>query len=38
MEMSPLVTAAIWLALTLTLVSAADYFFRLRRLINIGPH
>ena len=37
-ETSPLVSAAIWLALTLTLVSAADYFLRLRRLINIGPH
>lgn len=36
-EMSPLVDAAIWLALALTLASAGDYFFRLRRLINV-PH
>jgi cardiolipin synthase (CMP-forming) len=33
-EMSLLVDAAIWLSLMLTVVSAADYFFRLRRLIN----
>jgi cardiolipin synthase len=33
-EMSPLVDAAIWLSLALTLVSSADYFFKLRRLIN----
>jgi cardiolipin synthase len=31
---SPLVDAAIWLSLGLTLVSSADYFFKLRRLIN----
>ena len=37
MEKSPLVDAAIWLALGLTVASAADYFFRLRRLINV-PH
>ena len=37
-ETSPLVSASIWLALTVTLASAADYFLRLRRLINIGPH
>jgi cardiolipin synthase (CMP-forming) len=37
MERSPLVEAAIWLALALTLASAGDYFFRLRRLINIPP-
>jgi len=37
MEMSPLVDAAIWLALALTLASAGDYFFRLRRLINVHP-
>jgi len=37
MERSPLVEAAIWLALTLTLASAGDYFFRLRRLINVPP-
>jgi cardiolipin synthase len=36
-ETSPLVEAAIWLALTLTLASAGDYFFRLRRLINVAP-
>ena len=34
METSPLVDAGIWLSLALTLLSAADYFFRLRRLIN----
>jgi cardiolipin synthase len=33
-ETSPLVDAGIWLSLGLTLVSSADYFFRLRRLIN----
>jgi cardiolipin synthase (CMP-forming) len=33
-EKSPLVDAAIWLSLALTLLSSADYFFRLRRLIN----
>lgn len=37
MELSPLVDAAIWLALLLTLASAGDYFFRLRRLINVPP-
>lgn len=37
MEKSVFVDAAIWLALVLTLASAADYFFRLRRLINV-PH
>ena len=37
MEKSVFVDAAIWLALGLTLASAADYFFRLRRLINV-PH
>jgi cardiolipin synthase len=31
---SPLVDAAIWLSLGLTVVSSADYFFRLRKLIN----
>ena len=35
MERSPLVDAAIWLALALTVASAGDYFFRLRRLINV---
>ena len=33
-ETSFLVDAAIWASLALTLVSSADYFFRLRRLIN----
>jgi cardiolipin synthase (CMP-forming) len=33
-ETSPLVDAAIWLSLALTLLSSADYFFRLKRLIN----
>ena len=37
MQKSPLVEAAIWLALVLTLASAGDYFFRLRRLINVAP-
>ncbi len=37
MERSRLVDAAVWLALLLTLASAADYFFRLRRLINVHP-
>jgi cardiolipin synthase len=33
-ETSMLVDAAIWLSLALTLVSSADYFLKLRRLIN----
>ena len=33
-EMSLLVDIGIWLSLTLTILSSADYFFRLRRLIN----
>jgi cardiolipin synthase len=33
-ETSPVVELGIWLSLGLTLVSSADYFFRLRRLIN----
>lgn len=33
-ESSLLVDLGIWLSLTLTLASAADYFFRLRKLIN----
>jgi len=33
-ETSLVVDIGIWLSLALTLVSAADYFFRLRRLIN----
>src|SRR5689334_11440732 len=37
MEMSVLVDAAVWLALTVTLASSADYFFRVRRLINAPP-
>ena len=37
MERSPVVAAAIWIALGLTLVSAGDYFFRLRKLINDPP-
>jgi hypothetical protein len=36
-EASPVVDAAVWTALTLTLVSSGDYFFRLRRLINDPP-
>ena len=35
MERSVLVEGAIWLALVLTLASAGDYFFRLRKLINV---
>jgi cardiolipin synthase len=35
MERSALVDAAIWHALALTVASAGDYFFRLRRLINV---
>ena len=35
MKHSALVEAAIWLALALTLASAGDYFFRLRKLINV---
>ena len=37
MERSPVVDGVVWLALVLTLASAADYFFRLRRLINEPP-
>jgi hypothetical protein len=33
-EASLLVDLGIWLSLAVTLVSSADYFFRLRRLIN----
>jgi cardiolipin synthase len=33
-EESVLVDAGIWLSLALTLISAGDYFFRIRRLIN----
>ena len=36
-ETSPLVAAAVWMALALTLVSSGDYFFRLRKLINDPP-
>lgn len=36
-ERSRLVDAGIWLSLALTLGSGADYFFRLRRLINEPP-
>jgi len=32
-EQSVVVTAGIWLSLALTLVSSADYMFRMRRLI-----
>jgi cardiolipin synthase len=34
---SMLVDGAIWVSLSLTVVSSADYFFRLRRLINESP-
>ena len=33
-ETSPVVDVGIWLSLALTLVSSADYFLRLKRLIN----
>jgi hypothetical protein len=33
-ETSLLVDIGIWVSLALTIISAADYFFRLRRLIN----
>ncbi|HTM02613.1 MAG TPA: CDP-alcohol phosphatidyltransferase family protein [Vicinamibacterales bacterium] len=36
-ETSVLVTLGIWLSLVLTLASATDYFFRLRKLINEPP-
>ena len=35
-QRSVLVEAAIWMSLSLTVVSSADYFFRMRRLINEG--
>jgi len=34
---SPIVDAAVWTALALTLISSGDYFFRLRRLLNDPP-
>ena len=37
-EMSVVVDLGIWLSLSLTLVSSADYFLRLRRLINEPAH
>ena len=36
-DASPVVDVAVWTALTLTLISSGDYFFRLRRLINDPP-
>jgi hypothetical protein len=33
-EQSVIVTAGIWLSLALTLISSADYVFRMRRLIG----
>ena len=33
-ERSVLIDLGVWLSLALTLASAADYFFRLRKLIN----
>ena len=33
-QQSPVVTFGIWVSLALTLVSSADYFFRMRRLIG----
>jgi len=37
MERSAIVDAMIWTSLALTLASSADYFFRVRRLINAPP-
>ncbi len=36
-EQSILVDIVVWLSLTLTVVSAADYFMRLRKLVNESP-
>jgi cardiolipin synthase len=36
-QTSPIVDAGIWLSLTLTLISSADYAWRLRRLIGDTP-
>jgi hypothetical protein len=36
-EDSVLIDVCVWISLTLTVVSAVDYFFRLRRLINEPP-
>ena len=36
-ETSPIVDLAIWLSLALTIISSADYFLKLRRLINEPP-
>jgi cardiolipin synthase len=35
-ETSPIVDAAIWTSLALTVISSGDYFFKLRKLINEG--
>jgi cardiolipin synthase (CMP-forming) len=34
-QSSPLITAAVWTSLALTIISSGDYFLRLRRLINV---
>jgi hypothetical protein len=36
-ETSPIVDVAIWVSFALTVISAADYFLRLRLLINEPP-
>jgi cardiolipin synthase len=36
-EQSVVVDIVVWLSLTLTVVSAADYFMRLRKLVNESP-
>jgi hypothetical protein len=35
-ETSAIVDVAIWMSLALTLISTADYFVRLRKLINVA--
>jgi phosphatidylglycerophosphate synthase len=35
-EYSPLVDVGIWLSLVLTVASAADYFVKLRKMVNEG--
>ena len=34
-QSSPLINAAVWTSLALTIISSGDYFLRLRRLINV---
>ena len=37
LERSIVVDIVVWLSLTLTVASAADYFMRLRKLVNESP-